>query len=293
MVRPLSGDFKVIREHIQQVIADMFTDITTLIDIKDFQKALNKSFKDKGLLTTFRNQVIQAPKKNMSASKAGIEKEAKEDTLQQKNRFRTEFSKKKVSPKTDMDFKQEVAAIASKLCDDSNKTNEVTSHKDIKAFFAEKKNTGCWNCLSINCFKKQRISKELNKNIRLDRKCPNKKLTFTSVGALVTSWGSNPSVAKPVTNGNEYDSDMEDIFGTVNKMKNTSGSSNTEYGYAEEMVANFSTRPALIEENFPIWRSGDKNANKENKICLICMKSRMAMERLANHLDEYHSLYIY
>ena len=55
IIRPLSGDFKQMKEHIQQVIADMFADIKTLIDIKDFQKALVTSFRDKGILNTFKN----------------------------------------------------------------------------------------------------------------------------------------------------------------------------------------------------------------------------------------------
>ena len=96
----------------------MFTDITTLIDIKDFQKALNTSFK--GILTTFKNQVIQAPKKNMSANKAVIDKEAKEDTPERTKQFKAEFLKKKASGKADKEFQQGAAAIASKLCDDSN-----------------------------------------------------------------------------------------------------------------------------------------------------------------------------
>ena len=124
-------------------------------------------------------------------------------------------------------------------------------------------------------------------NTRFRDKCPKKRLTFSGVGALISSWGSNPSttgntasVAKPSTNGNDSDSDMGDIVGNVNKMKNTYGSNNTGFGYAEEMIADFSTRPALTEENFPYWRSNDRNANKRTKTCPICMKGRLTWEQL-------------
>ena len=36
IVRPLGEEFKLVKEYIQQVIANMFSDFKTLIDIKDF-----------------------------------------------------------------------------------------------------------------------------------------------------------------------------------------------------------------------------------------------------------------
>lgn len=45
IVRPLGGEFKQMKEYIQQVIADKFADITTLIDIQDFQTLLVTQFK--------------------------------------------------------------------------------------------------------------------------------------------------------------------------------------------------------------------------------------------------------
>ena len=71
----------------------------------------------------------------MSASKAGIEKEAKKDNPEKSKKFREDFLRKKITGKADKEFQKGAAAIASKLCDDSNKTNEVTAHKDIKAYF--------------------------------------------------------------------------------------------------------------------------------------------------------------
>ena len=58
IIRPLGGDFKQMKEYIQHVIADMFADIKTLINIGDFQKKLVKSFDTKGILTTFKNENI-------------------------------------------------------------------------------------------------------------------------------------------------------------------------------------------------------------------------------------------
>ena len=67
----------------------MFADIKTLIDIKDFQKALVTSFENKGIINTFKNQTIQAPKKNFSANIAGFEnrKEVKKDTPESKKKI--------------------------------------------------------------------------------------------------------------------------------------------------------------------------------------------------------------
>ena len=104
--------------------------------------------------------------KNVSTNNAGVGKEVKKDTPEQTKKLRIEFSKKKVSGKEDMELRRGAAAIASKLCDDSNKANEVTLHKDIKAFFSEKKRPGCWHCLSANCFIKQKICRDNNMEAR-------------------------------------------------------------------------------------------------------------------------------
>ena len=90
---------------------------------------------------------------------------------------------------------------------------------------------------------------------RFGDKCPKKKLTFSGVEALVTSWGSNPSttvstasVVKPSNYGDDYGSDMEEIVGITNKARNMHGS-NPDFGYAGVMVATCTTR--ITEENLP------------------------------------------
>ena len=66
IVRPLGGEFKLVKEYMQQVIADMFSDFKTLIDIKDFLKQLIMEFTSKGCLKTFKYENVPAPKKQAS-----------------------------------------------------------------------------------------------------------------------------------------------------------------------------------------------------------------------------------
>ena len=68
IVRHLGGDFKQMKDYILQSIADMFEDIKTLIDISDFQKKLVTALDTKGLLNSFKNDIVPPPKKNISVA---------------------------------------------------------------------------------------------------------------------------------------------------------------------------------------------------------------------------------
>ena len=120
IVRHLNNDFKVMKDYILQTIADMFDDIKTLIDISEFQKKLKTAFDNKGLLNSFRNDVIPVPMKHIPANRADVKKN-KDD--------------KKDDPETDLEYRAIAAAIAKKLAEDPNiKTHEVGTHKNIVAY---------------------------------------------------------------------------------------------------------------------------------------------------------------
>ena len=59
LVRSLSGQFTYVKEHIQQATADILTDNTKLVDIKDFSENLKKTFKDNGNLQFFTTAIVQ------------------------------------------------------------------------------------------------------------------------------------------------------------------------------------------------------------------------------------------
>ena len=67
-MKHLGGDFKQMKEYILKSIADMFDDIKKLIDIQDFQKKIVEAFEAKGLLSSFKNDIIPVPRKNISGN---------------------------------------------------------------------------------------------------------------------------------------------------------------------------------------------------------------------------------
>ena len=116
----------------------MFSDIKILIDNPDFQKKLVIAFDTKGLLNSFKNDIIPAPKKNMSANKAEVKKD-KKDIPEAVKTFKEEFTKARHLANKDKEFRNEADAIATKLAEDPNlKTTEVGTHKDVVAYSNKK-----------------------------------------------------------------------------------------------------------------------------------------------------------
>ena len=73
IVKHLNGDFKQIKDYIMQLIANMYDDIKLLVYIQDFQANLKAAFETKGLLSSYKNDVIPAPnKKNIAVHEAKI-----------------------------------------------------------------------------------------------------------------------------------------------------------------------------------------------------------------------------
>ena len=175
LVRAQSGELKYVKEHIQQAVADILSDITTLLDIKDFSATLKKTFKENGNLQYFTTSVVPPPtKKNLSANKAGIEDKSKEEDPEKKKEYNDKFNKYKVVNKVETSFRQGIIEALSKLCNDSNGSTQIGSMQEFKDYCKQKNQFGCYFCLSLNCLTKQKASNAAKIKRVFNSKCPKK-----------------------------------------------------------------------------------------------------------------------
>ena len=123
----------------------MHDDIKKLIDIQDFQKKIIEAFEAKGLLSSFKNDIIPAPKKNMSVNEAKVkidkkDKKDREDSPAGVKAFNSDYRKDKLSAAKDKEIRDEVTSLATKLAEDpANKDAKVGLHKDIQALLTQKR----------------------------------------------------------------------------------------------------------------------------------------------------------
>ena len=81
IVKNLGSDFKQMKECILQDITDMFDDLSTLLDIPEFQTKMKATLESKGLLSTYKNEVISVSKTQFFIKKTEIKNETKENLL--------------------------------------------------------------------------------------------------------------------------------------------------------------------------------------------------------------------
>ena len=95
-------------------------DIKELIDIQDFQKKIADALETKGLLNSFKNDVIPAPKKNMSVQEAKVKFDKKdiEESPDAVKAYTAEYKKRKFTFKKDAVIQNEITALATKLVED-------------------------------------------------------------------------------------------------------------------------------------------------------------------------------
>ena len=62
------------KDYIVQQITKMYDNQEKIIDIRDFQTLLNEELDKKGILSTYRNDIIPAPKKGVSVNETNVEK---------------------------------------------------------------------------------------------------------------------------------------------------------------------------------------------------------------------------
>ena len=234
IVKHLNGEFKKIKEYILQLISNMHDEIKILIDIQDFQKKIAEAFEAKGLLSSYKNDILPAPKKSMSVNEAKIDmkidkkdKKDREDSPAGVKAFNDEFRKEKVSAAKDLAIKNEVTALATKLAEyPANKVAKVGLHKDIQALLKQKKVRVCWCCRSSNCLLRQDLSFKNKIKKRFSFSCKEKQISFEELPAQIKesktdSNTASANVKPPVIDS--YDSDsanIDGIFTDMDKLQN-------------------------------------------------------------------------
>ena len=96
------------REYILQLVADMLDDSKKLIDIADFQAKLVEAFDLKGILSSYRNDNIPAPKKNLTVNETKFKKDdsEKKDDPKAVSDMHKDFRKDKIPFKKNEDLRK-------------------------------------------------------------------------------------------------------------------------------------------------------------------------------------------
>ena len=279
LVRSLSGAFTSVKEHIRQEVADILSDIKTLKDIGDFSNELKTYFKNNGHLQQFSTAIVVPPnKKNLSANKTGIEDKSKEEDPEKQKEFKEKFSKWKVNVKVEDSFRKGMIDTLSKLCNDSNAATEIGSLQEFRDYCKKNKHTACFNCISINCFTRQKASHIAKIKKVFNNKCPKKQLTLGEVKAMAqksdtskkdegTSVGATATITTPNTVQDE------EIYRILSETREDE----------DEPPVNFSNNMAEVQVNHNItteklqsrmhyWSSDDPKALDSEKIALCATK---------------------
>ena len=112
------------KDYIFQQITTMHDDQEKILDVQDFQKHLTTELDKKGLLSTYRNDIIPAPKKGVVVNETKIEKKkdknAKGEKVEDKKdlqAFKDEYSKQQILAADDIALNKKVADLAKKLAE--------------------------------------------------------------------------------------------------------------------------------------------------------------------------------
>ena len=249
IVRHLNGDFKQIKDYIMQLIANMYDDIKLLVDIQDFQTNLKAAFETKGLLSSYKNDNIPAPKKSMAIHEAKVKVDKKdrkdrEDTPAGLKAFNADYLKAKLSAKDDTDLKKEVTTLATKLAEDpQNADAKIGLHKEIQDLMKLKKKRVCWGCRSANCFIRQNLSNTHNIKKKFSFTCKGKQIAFKELAGQLKdsqteSNTASAQVKSPAAVNDDSDSDdLANAFANMNTLQTTR---NDEFGY-RDCVTGFET----------------------------------------------------
>ena len=85
-------------------------------------------------------------------------------------------------------FKNNAIAEMSKICTVANSSTELGNSQEFKDFCKTNKQSACYNCISLNCFSKQKASREAKMKKKISNKtCPKKQLTLGEVKAMSTT----------------------------------------------------------------------------------------------------------
>ena len=169
---------------------------------------MRETFTTNGHLAMLTTLVVQPSKKNLSANKAGVEKDSKEEDPEKKKEYLAKFNETKVIHKVETAFKRGAIEALSKLCNDSNESTKIGGLQEFKDYCKQRNQFGSYHCLSINCLAKQRASPTAKMKRIFEKKCPKKQLTLGGIKAIAdkapSTNGSTAAVIMPNTVEADY-----------------------------------------------------------------------------------------
>ena len=111
-----------------------------------------------------------------------------------------------------------------------------------------------------------------------------KDLSFKKPGVKAAS-----TFIKPSTSSN-YDSDASGVEDDIVNFSNYKSEEIVTFGFSQNS-AEVTTKIPITKETIPSYTEMEKTASIADKYCIICLKSKMNLDRLVKHLDSYHYLF--
>ena len=184
--------------------------------------------------------------------------------------------------KVETSFKKSMIETLSKLCNDSNTTTEIGSLQEFKDYCKKNKHIACFNCISINCFSRQKASNIAKIKRVFNNKCPKKQLTLGEVKALAqksdtpkkdegTSVGATATVTTP---SSIYAEESRDLINAALDQYDDE----PEVGYSQNMAkvqVSHRITTEMLQTRMHYWSSDDPKALDSDKKCIVCHKRNM------------------
>ena len=294
----LPGDMRQIKEIIKNKVTDMYEGNTPVMTIPKFQEFLISEFEKKSLLSTFRNEVIPAPKKGLSVNEASVgkgkgkfnkdDKEEKPDNPEDLEKFKAEFSKIKLNNNAE---KANVKAIKEKALqmakDPNNAELCIMDHPELKAFLREKKlSRGCWYCLKANCFQKQMLGKKYKVKVKKSDECKGTRKKFKDLE-------ENTTTSPPTAENNSAHVTSTNTFENVNHilagMDENDETTDCDINFQENIVGIYANTE-FTRDKIPDDMDFDSQDTEKTKTCPLCNKDRMHYRGLHSHLNSTHNI---
>ena len=119
--------------------------------------------------------------------------------------------------------------------------------------------------------------------------CTGKQTTFKELKELKQSEAKTATAQITVPALADSDSESELMNNTFNVMY-ASKTTTDEFGFQENMVAEFKIEIPVNAETIPKYKDLEKTALIPDKYCLICLKDKMDLAKLSVHMSMHHSI---
>ena len=139
--------------------------------------------------------------------------------------------------------------------------------------------------LDNKLLQKQIISKQLKFKKCYLNKCTGKPTTFKDLKAKQPKLpAATAQISPPVSTA--YDSDDDCINNIISEMS----FGEPMFGHRQIFVTGVSAKRVVDETNVPIYEEMLETQYIKDKVCVICQKSGMDLEKYKNHVLTYHNL---